>query len=261
MNAQTTLTAALLGTALLTAGTASAGLVGHWTFDSDFTSTTATNNGTASGATIDNTNSQIGGGSALFRGNNTDEVNMGDIDLTGGGYAITAWVNSNGAAPGNDYVAGKEDSFHLGVRTSPHRLWGSVRTDGGGFTATGNNGDSVSTSGWVHLAIVYDGSNLIRYINGVATGTDVANSGNIVSGGGSNDFDFKVGNDSQAADRTWDGNIDDVALFDEALSASEVLAIYNGGLAGQNVAQVIPEPNSFALLGLGGLCVLRRRRG
>ncbi|MEM9345948.1 MAG: LamG domain-containing protein [Planctomycetota bacterium] len=253
---------AALVASIATAGSASAGLVGHWTFDSDYTSTTGMNNATepVSGNNIDNTDFQIGGGSASFSGSgNSDEVVVGDIDLTGTGYTLMAWVLSDGNSLGNDYIAGKENAYHLGIRSSG-TVWGSVRTDAGGntFTPTGDNGSTIATTGntWSHIVVVYDGTSLLRYVDGTLTGNAVANSGNMLP----NDTDFKIGNDSGSANRLFVGNIDDVALFDEALSAADILAIYNGGLAGQNVAQVIPEPGSLALLGLGGLCLMRRRR-
>ena len=55
--------------------------------------------------------------------------------------------------------------------------------------------------------------------------------------------------------------LDDWAVLDVALTDTEVLAIYEGGLAGNSIAAVIPEPASIALVGLGGLALLRRRRG
>lgn len=260
MNPQSTLTTALLGTAMLTAGSASAGLIGHWTFDSDMTDTTGNFDGTAVGdAAINNTDSQVGGGSLTVDGDG-DHVDMGDIDITTGGYTLMAWVNFEGVASGSDYIAGKEQSFHLGIR-SGNRIWGSVSTTGTAFTATGNDGQVLDESGgWHHIAMVYDGAKLLRYINGVedATDTDPAMTGAITTQSGT-DSDFLVGS-SDNSTRDFDGLIDDVALFDEALSGAQMLAIYNGGLAGQNVSQVVPEPGSLALLGLGGLLLARRRR-
>lgn len=260
MNTQTTLKAALLGTAVLTSGAASAGLVGHWTFDSDTTDTTGSFDGAAQGdAAIDNATFQIGGGSLTVDGAG-DYVDMGDIDINTGGYTLMAWVNFDGVASGSDYIAGKEQSFHLGIR-SGNRIWGSVSTTNNPFTATGNDGQVLDPSGgWYHIAMVYDGANLFRYINGVEDGTDTdpPMTGNVSTQSGT-DRDFWVGS-SANSNRDFDGFIDDVALFDEGLSGADLLAIYNGGLAGQNVAQVIPEPGSLALLSLGGLLVLRRRR-
>ncbi len=54
----------------------------------------------------------------------------------------------------------------------------------------------------------------------------------------------------------FSGSIDDVQIYDEALSASDATFLLNN--AGTAVG--VPEPSSTALLGLGGLALILRRR-
>ena len=49
-------------------------------------------------------------------------------------------------------------------------------------------------------------------------------------------------------DRFFNGLIDDVAVYNRALSAQEIYQIYS-----------IPEPATLLLLGLGGLALRKRR--
>ncbi|MEJ6648606.1 MAG: PEP-CTERM sorting domain-containing protein, partial [Akkermansiaceae bacterium] len=49
----------------------------------------------------------------------------------------------------------------------------------------------------------------------------------------------------------FDGNIDDVTIWDEALDGAAIQNIMNNS---------IPEPTSLGLLSLAGLALLRRRR-
>jgi hypothetical protein len=51
------------------------------------------------------------------------------------------------------------------------------------------------------------------------------------------------------------GQLDDVGIWDNALSASEIQNIYDNG-----VGSYVPEPSSALLLGLGGLSLLIKRR-
>jgi hypothetical protein len=54
--------------------------------------------------------------------------------------------------------------------------------------------------------------------------------------------------------------IDDFAIVSGGLSAAEVASIYELGLQGIDVSNAVPEPATIALLGLGGLALLRRKR-
>ncbi|MDP6543872.1 MAG: PEP-CTERM sorting domain-containing protein [Phycisphaerae bacterium] len=51
------------------------------------------------------------------------------------------------------------------------------------------------------------------------------------------------------------GKIDEIALFDTALSQADIQSIKDNG-----VAAFIPEPSTFALTAVGLLGLLRRRR-
>ena len=57
-----------------------------------------------------------------------------------------------------------------------------------------------------------------------------------------------------AGTRPFDGLIDEFALYGTVLDATAVSTHYNAGIA------PIPEPSSTALLGLGGLALIMRRR-
>jgi hypothetical protein len=50
-----------------------------------------------------------------------------------------------------------------------------------------------------------------------------------------------------AANQPWKGMLDEVRIYDTALSEAEIKAI-------------MPEPATFTLLGLGGLFLVRRRK-
>ena len=64
---------------------------------------------------------------------------------------------------------------------------------------------------------------------------------------------FVAGTNRNNSDE-FDGLIDDVQFYDEALSSGEVAFLFN------NPGQLIPEPAAVALLGLGGVMMLGRRR-
>ena len=50
------------------------------------------------------------------------------------------------------------------------------------------------------------------------------------------------------------GSIDEVAIWDEALSNAQIAALYNNGNG-----TAVPEPTSLVILSLGSVAVLLRR--
>jgi hypothetical protein len=92
------------------------------------------------------------------------------------------------------------------------------------YDGTGVVNDSVAlTSGsWIHVAVVVNGSNLTFYRNGSASATG---SGVSVS---SNTADLTVGEVNGSS--FLNGKVDECAVFDTALSASDISAIYNSGV-------------------------------
>lgn len=73
---------------------------------------------------------------------------------------------------------------------------------------------------WVHHAVVKNGNSMTYYRNGVAAGTSSTITGTISS------RPFYIGGDKFT--ERWQGRIDDVAIFDEALSVSQVQTIMGG---------------------------------
>ena len=115
------------------------------------------------------------------------------------------------------------------------------------------------SGGWHHLVTTVEGG--IRtdmYVDGELVGSDT--SGYALQDRANA---MQIGGNPDAANRGWNGNIDDVAVWDRVLTADEVSSIYNGGdgaSIGSLTGGVVPEPSSIALLGLGGLALAFRKR-
>jgi hypothetical protein len=117
---------------------------------------------------------------------------------------------------------------------------------------------------WYHVLATWNNDTGDRavYVNGdpAGTGLSVANTftGGVNFAG---DGQWDIGSDNCCSDRDFDGFIDDVGVFDNALTAADALTIYNAGNQGINVAQaLIPEPSAAILCLLGGLLIIRRMR-
>lgn len=81
---------------------------------------------------------------------------------------------------------------------------------------------------WAHIVGVYDGTNLIFYVNGVATATQAfSNYQPNLSGVNG----LVIGGDPDTGYANWEGYIDEVAVYTNALSYTQVTNHYAIGLA------------------------------
>ena len=80
---------------------------------------------------------------------------------------------------------------------------------------------SIETGAWVHIAGTYDGSNVRIYLNGVQQGSDVAFSSNIRTDSPTR---LGIGVRSTGADLPFQGEIDDVRVWNIARSAAQITA-------------------------------------
>lgn len=126
----------------------------------------------------------------------------------------------------------------------------------------GNNdihgGANVNDGQWHHFVGTSDAASNVHtlWIDGV----NMASQGLTGSITSDPNLPLMVGENPQANGREWNGEIDDVAIWNRALSESEILQIFNAGQAGTSLG-AIPEP-TVGLLGLLslGLLTIRRRR-
>jgi hypothetical protein len=82
---------------------------------------------------------------------------------------------------------------------------------------------------WSHVAGVYDGTCVSFYLNGEPVGTPVAGSGPIVP----SQVQLHIGHDASNPERYFNGLIDEASVYDSALTAAQVRAIYQAGSAGK----------------------------
>jgi prepilin-type N-terminal cleavage/methylation domain-containing protein len=203
-------------------------LVGYWTFDEgtgtvayDYSGNNATGswNGTAAYAA-----GKIGAYAGNFNGTTSTYVDVvgNPISLRLAGNAMTqiAWIYPL-ANIANSTIATKPNSYYFQRDAS-----GKLASYQQGTTPAGYlySTDTAQLSMWSFVAYTYDGSNIIFYINGAQSGI-TAKTGSISSSG----YDLIIGGDSSVNTRYWNGLIDDVRIYNRALSATEIQAIYNGG--------------------------------
>ena len=175
-----------------------------------------TNNATATNTTWGT--GRVGSG-LVFNG--TTAYAAGQDNDIATNITVSAWFNSD--ATQTAAIVNKETtqgSLEIASNTP------SFKITTGSTLRTVTAGSSVSNSAWHHIVGTYDGSNAVLYIDGVQAQT-VAATGTIST----NNSVWTIGRDT-AGSNYFDGNIDEVKLFSRALSANEVKAEYDAGVAG-----------------------------
>jgi hypothetical protein len=150
------------------------------------------------------------------------------------GITLEGWVYANGAPTGYAGIAGTWDDNSGAFRT--YLFWvlnGTmefiVSPDGGSYQRV-DDVEPFPTDQWVHVAATYDGVTLRLYRDGAEVASLAAAGGIAV-----NDKPFLIGltEGGSVGPNFWKGWIDELAVYDRALTATEVAAIHSAASAGK----------------------------
>ncbi len=225
------------------------GLVGYWTFDGADIGSSGTiakdrsgnnNNGTITGAT--KAQGKIGQGLQFDGVNDVVNAGSGTTLANLGPMSLSAWIypRTKGECGGNecgtivDKTGNATNGWKLAIGDnsgSDRRLRFTADTSGAQVIRASADG-SITFNTWQHVVMTWDGgttaSNVRFYINGVEPSYT-----NTADGGTPRDNDstnpFLIGALGVAGPVAFDGLIDDVRIYNRALSASEIMKLYNMG--------------------------------
>jgi len=171
-------------------------------------------------------------------------------------FSFSCWFNSN-VKGSDDGIFGKwlsdtNRSFALNLETSGanSNIRFIVRNTTGGAAQAYISGSDWNTGNWYNVSGTYDGSNVKLYLNGVLKDT-VAFTGTVVNVAQS----FRIG--VYGSSSYFDGKIDEVAIFNTALSASKIQQIYDATA----VVNGVPQTANLFTGGLDSSLVYWNRMG
>ena len=146
------------------------------------------------------------------------------------GFSVAVWVRHDGAALKDwEAILAKGDSayrLHLnGGCGIADTLPGNTRhgitlgLNGGCAGADLNSNVVPLPDTWYHVAATYDRSIMQLYING-----NLVNSASYTAAINANNFDLFIGENSQQNNRHWSGDIDELTIWDGAITPQDVVS-------------------------------------
>lgn len=258
-------------------------LVAYWDFEGSANNSSLASGGSAyhgslmGDAALSGGAVRAGSGSLLLDGNG-DYLDVGTIVNVNQPWSVSAWYRADVAPSGTTRFMVFETSGNNAFPISFGLREGSptTQTNHQTFTDTtpgadpqGNTqiSDTATAGAWHHVALAFTpatvsvAGSILTYIDGALANTLVipANNTLVIPNAG-----FHIGTYRNADGRWFDGTIDEVAIWNRTLSASEINnantgssadSLYQRGLAGF----AVPEPSAALLGGLGMLTLFRRR--
>ena len=233
------------------------GLVGWWPGEGNANDIQGTNNGTLLGGATANAVGVVGQAFS-FDGTNSYVQIPNNAALRPTNLTVEAWVlfrslNSAGnAEPGEQYIVFKQNTrssnfegYNLGKSRDPgYESLFFLVSSAAGVAVEVDSATVIATNVWYHVAGVR-GSNFVQlYVNGKLERQAAVN---FAQDYGTEPLYF--GTSGQAAwDRKFAGLLDEVSLYNRALSSNEVAAIYAAGAAGKckavNGLTITTQPQS-----------------
>ena len=172
-------------------------------------------------------------------------------------FTWEAWVRWDRPGPNEDtfgsvilqkavYPSGGEDDYTLAARAQDNAFVFECGNEYALIVVS----NSVTPGVFCHMAASYDGATFKLYINGTLQG-QLASVTSISSASawaiGANSAQYRA----DGYPRTWNGVIDEVSIYNRALSSNEIAAIYNAGSSGKcadQPAQIASFTKTFSTL-------------
>jgi len=220
------------------------GLVGWWPFNGNANDESAnTNDGNVNGPML--TNDRFGNSNSAYNFNGSDNYismsTMNNIPMNNSARTLSVWMNPS-------TLSNQWTLTAIG--------YGSPSTNNAFMFGLGNNIISVqgwasdfstdltySVGKWIHTVCTYDGTNINIYVDGVLIGSGTNSSWN------TNGTEFYFGGRPSQGNSFFPGQLDDIAIWNRALTQNEISALY---LSGIDTIPIIPTVKTISTVSCFG---------
>ena len=159
-----------------------------------------------------------------------DYVSVGNGASLNSAKTISAWIKTNSHDTSQSIFQKKQSDtggqyYNLSISSADNIAFyvnGAIAGNG-----IYSSADSIVIGSWHHVVGTYDGSVLKLYIDGVSAATNV----NLVAGDYSNSDSAFIGVHPNLVAQKFNGLIDDVRIYNYALTATQVKTLFNQGAA------------------------------
>jgi len=132
-------------------------------------------------------------------------------------FSTSCWFRYQDSLGGNTHIMlSGAGTWYVWLKNTTTIQYASQGSNAKDFTIS-----TINDSTWYHLVTVHDGTNATLYLNGNGLGTQTVNAVSSTAGNSFNIGRFTGGG------YYWNGYLDEVALFNRALTSSEVSNIYS----------------------------------
>ena len=200
-------------------------LIAHYSFDNIAGVTVSDQSGNGNDAIRSGTKVVPGKiGNGLQFDGKSDYVVSRAFDVVGSEITLSAWIKANGFGIHDARIiskaTGTEEQDHYWMLSTMEnngsKLRFRLKTNGQTSTLIGTQ--NIPVGKWVHAMASYDGSHMRLYLDGKDNGS-VSKMGNISINPA---VGIRVGDNPKTSARNFDGLIDDVRVYNQALSVDEI---------------------------------------
>ena len=209
--------------------------------------------GSSSNAPSWNSSCMVGGCYDFDGSSEIDIPQSSSVNISDNSVTIAAWVRFHGVnqtmvivskivsndSHSSPYFSYNIQRFNDSGGDDYPRVWVSTQNNNFGFTSY--SGDVIDLDQWYHIVGVYDGSSLCTYLNGSLLGSCAAVTGNLHT----YDTPVRLGSNG-GHDENLSGLLDEVYVFDRALSSDQVQELYTSGLAGHEMENLSSSETAVA---------------